>query len=363
MAVAVSMKAQRALRAASLVAHSLVERGPRAMWSVVRGMHDYWREPIVMQSMPVFLQIEPTILCNLECSYCINPFLPRERTSLTLDKFTRILDEVPSTRKISLVGIGETFMNKEVFSIIRYAKSRGIEVATTSNGTILTDRILGEILDSGLDALNFSLDGATKATYEKLRPGATFEKVLANIRRIAAAVEGRPRPKLAIWFLLNRDNVFELPDMVELVRSLGISSLNTQGVHYWGHPDWHDRANQANALDDLTATLQETRRRAEAAGIDFQWHNFPDAGAARECKWPWKGAYVTADGFVTPCCENGSDPVRINFGNVFEQPFVQIWNSEAYQQFRRELKSPAGRPAICADCPSYHKVITVPDAR
>ena len=78
-------------------------------------VRDYFREPVVMRSSPLFLQIEPTILCNLECSYCINPFLARERTSLTLEKFRRILDEVPSVSKISLVGIGETFMNKDVF--------------------------------------------------------------------------------------------------------------------------------------------------------------------------------------------------------------------------------------------------------
>ena len=320
---------------------------------------DYFTEPVRMRSLPAFLQVEPTILCNLECSFCINPSLPRERTSLTLEKFKRIVDEVPSVTKISLVGIGETFMNREIWSIIRYAKSRGIYVATTSNATILTDRLLGEVLDSGIDLLNFSIDGAVKETYERLRPGATFETVIANIRRIAAAVEGRRHPELAVWFLTSSENARELPEMVALVKSIGIRSLNTQGVHYWGHPDWHERANRANALDNLAELLRETRRRAEAAGVRFQWHNFPDLAAERECKWPWKGAYVTADGFVTPCCENGSDPQRINFGNIFDQPFVEIWNSDKYRSFRRELKSRDSRPAICVDCPSYHKPITV----
>jgi radical SAM protein with 4Fe4S-binding SPASM domain len=147
--------------------------------------------------------------------------------------------------------------------------------------------------------------------------------------------------------------------MVDLVKSLGISKLNTQGVHYWGHPDWHERAGQANTIDDLTSVLRETKRRADAAGVEFEWLNFPDPAAARSCKWPWKGSYITADGFVTPCCENGSDPQRINFGNLFEQSFSEIWNSDQYQQFRRDLQSTERRPAICTDCPSYHKTITL----
>jgi radical SAM protein with 4Fe4S-binding SPASM domain len=150
-----------------------------------------------------------------------------------------------------------------------------------------------------------------------------------------------------------------LPDMVDLARSLDIHSLNTQGVHYWGSDEWHGRANEANHVDGLVATLIETKRRAATAGIDFKWHNFSDVSTRRQCKWPWRGAYITSDGFVTPCCENGSDPSRINFGNIFERPFDEIWNSAEYQSFRRELASTTGRPAICIDCPSYHKTVTL----
>lgn len=353
----------RGLKRVRELAHVFRHRGVSGIVSVARSAREYYSEPMEMKSNPTFLQVEPTILCNLECSFCINPFLPRKRTSLSLANFERVLNEVPSATKISLVGIGESFMNKDLWSIIRLAKSRGVQIGTTSNGTFLTDRLLNEILESGLDWLNFSIDGATKETYERLRPGAEFEKVLANIRRVVTALNGRSRPKLAIWFLCNSENLYELPDMVQLVRSLGIDSLNTQGVHYWGHPDWHEKAVKANALDDLAAVLRETRRRANAAGIQFQWQNFPDPAAARTCKWPWKGAYVTSDGFVTPCCENGSDPARINFGNIFEQRFVEIWNSERYQQFRRELQSSDGRPAICVDCPSYHRTITADGSR
>lgn len=266
---------------------------------------------------------------------------------------------MPSVAKISLVGIGESFMNKELWQIVRQAKSKGIEIGTTTNGTILTERILHEIFDSGLDWLNFSLDGATKATFEKMRPGSVFEEVLGNLRRITEAARGRSRPTLSVWFLASRENIHELPQMVDLVKGLGISRLNTQGVHYWGHADWHDRAREANKIPELVGTLQHVAALARAAGVQFQAVNFPNREAGRGCKWPWKGSYITADGFVTPCCENGSDPDKINFGNVLDTPFSEIWNSESYQKFREELRDPHGRPSICVDCPSYHKPITL----
>ena len=190
------------------VVQAVVRRsGLRGAVALLRSAYDYYRERDVMAGAPLFLQVEPTILCNLECKFCINPYLPRARATLTLEKFQALLKQAPHVAKLSLVGIGESFMNKELWQIVRHAKSQGIEIGTTSNGTTLNDRILHEIVDSGLDWLNFSLDGATKATYEMMRPGAVFEQVLANIRRVVAAVGERERPTLAIWFLANRDNI------------------------------------------------------------------------------------------------------------------------------------------------------------
>ena len=333
--------------------------GLRGVATLLRSAYDYYREPEVMAGTPLFLQVEPTILCNLECKFCINPYLPRARATLTLEKFQEVLRQTPNVTKLSLVGIGESFMNKDLWQLIRHAKSQGIEIGTTSNGTTLNDRILHEIVDSGLDWLNFSLDGSTKATYEAMRPGAVFEQVLANIRKVVAAVGERERPQLAIWFLTTRENVKELPMMVPLVKGMGIRRLNTQGVHYWGHEDWHAGATRANDIPELLETLRAVARQAKEAGLAFQALNFPDPSAGRGCKWPWRGSYITADGYVTPCCENGSDPDKINFGNLFQQSYKEIWNSEGYRQFRRELRSTTGRPKICVDCPSYYRTMTL----
>jgi radical SAM protein with 4Fe4S-binding SPASM domain len=318
---------------------------------------DFLVEPLEVRGTPAFLQIEPTILCNLECKFCINPFLDRAREALTLEKFQRILDQVPTVVKISLVGIGESTLNKSLFELVREAKRRGIEIGTTSNGTILNEKILDGFVNSGLDWLNFSLDGATKETYEQMRPGATFEKTLENIRRVVAAVGDRPKPKLDIWFLSTSYNIHELPLMIPLVKSLGIRKLCTQGVHYWGHENWKDGASKANAVPDLRRRLREARDLAEREGLEFVAQNFPDPSRPRACKWPWKGSYITADGFVTPCCENGSDPKKINFGNLFETSYGRIWNGKNYQEFRKELKSSSGRPKICESCPSYYQTL------
>lgn len=349
----------RIIQGLNLLKNALRRKPPFGFIGLAKSAVDYYREPAAVSGSPLFLQIEPTILCNLECAYCINPTLSRDRTSLSFEKFKHILSEVPLINKISLVGIGESFMNKDLWKIIRYAKSSGLEIGTTTNATILNARLLDEIFSSGLDWLNFSIDGATKKTYEAMRPGANFEDVIANIHRIVSAAGKRAKPRLAVWFLSNSNNISELPDMVPLVKELGITELHTQGVHYWGHPDWYQGAQEANNIPSLRDHLKKTRDAADALDVSFQWVNFPDEKAPRSCKWPWKGAYITADGHVTPCCENGSDPKRITFGNIFDKSFSDIWNSHNYRTFRRELREKGTRPAICKDCPSYNKPITL----
>ena len=66
------------------------------------------------------------------------------------------------------------------------------------------------------------------------------------------------------------------------------------------------------------------------------------------CRLPWLSAYVTVNGYVTPCC-NIADQSVLGEANVFEHSFDEIWNGEAYQGFRQQLH--AGRLPFCSRCP------------
>ena len=48
---------------------------------------------------------------------------------------------------------------------------------------ILTDEIAKELIELGIERIYFSIEGATKETYEKIRVGANYDKVIDNIKR------------------------------------------------------------------------------------------------------------------------------------------------------------------------------------
>ena len=84
--------------------------------------------------------------------------------------------------------------------------------------------------------------------------------------------------------------------------------------------------------------------------------NVENAYGIRTCNWPWIITFVSISGDVTPCCMNGWDPDALSFGNIYRQPFEQIWYSEKYMAFRREMKAP-NRPSFCENCPGYGREV------
>ena len=68
------------------------------------------------------------------------------------------------------------------------------------------------------------------------------------------------------------------------------------------------------------------------------------------CHWPFTSAFITAEGYITPCCLR-PDPNVMNFGNINEKSFKEIWNSEKYVEFRKNMAEGRANP-ICDNCPN-----------
>ena len=73
----------------------------------------------------------------------------------------------------------------------------------------------------------------------------------------------------------------------------------------------------------------------------------------KQCKWPWNSSYIDNNGDVSPCCILGDSKVK-SFGNINNDNFSNIWNSENYQQFRNDIKNNK-IPSFCKSCYSEFK--------
>lgn len=316
-------------------------------------------EPLNMSSYPLMLQIEPTTHCNLECTMCANPISRRKKHHMSFEDFKRIIDRAPFLKKVSLVGAGEPLMNPAIFDMISYARSKGIAIGFATNGMLLSDasyrNMCAKLIEAGSDWLNISIDSADRAKYENIRRGASLDFVTNNIKRLVEARGKNERPDISIWFVIMENNVSDLTGVVKLAKDLGIGKVSAQLEHSWNEEELRIRigANRQSFAVEVKASLKEALSLAKEIGVDFDYVNVPAPGK-RSCKWPWKSAYISAEGFVTPCCLQGSNPEVINFGSAVKNDLKSIWNNDKYKKFRAALKAES-MPAICRGCTSYYE--------
>src|SRR5262245_66384807 len=126
--------------------------------------------PPIVSALPRSLYLETTNRCDSKCQTCIRTFKSLEPPAdLTLAEVQQIVEQFPVLERVVLHGIGEPLINKQIFEIVAYLKTRGATVLFNSDAISLTQKRAAQLIDSGLDEYRVSMDAATRATYAMIR--------------------------------------------------------------------------------------------------------------------------------------------------------------------------------------------------
>lgn len=326
--------------------------------------------------LPSHLQLEITSACNLRCLMCLVRYRPPVNKlvgAMPPELFHGLVDDMPGLRRLTLQGLGEPLLSPYLMDMVATAVKRSITVGFNTNATLLTRRRAEELVASGVDWLHVSLDGASASAYERVRDGADFDRVVANLAGLMAAkrAAGSTTPWIRVVFVAMRDTVAELPDLVRLLGRIGVDELHVQNLsHSFSDAD---PAGRYAEIRDFTAdqalwTGADTERAAavfrEAATVAGELGvrlRLPYAGAppagppatGPACSWPWDAAYITSTGVVQPCCMVMGDD-RVRLGSLSERSFPEIWYGEEYREFRRRLGGD-DPPEVCRGCSLYRR--------
>ncbi len=327
-------------------------------------------------TLPRSIYIEPTTRCNELCQQCPRTLLSREDDrDLSFDNFRYIVDQFPVLERVVLHGLGEPLLNKELPRMIRYLKARGTYVLFNSNGILLNAKRGQELIDAGLDEYRLSMDGATRETYAQVRGVDAFDKIWRNVRAFIAMqqeqqVEARfiaPKPAVSLWFTAMKENLHELPGLIDLAYEHGIREIHLQRLVYFEQGLAHSK--QALFRRSTREELELVHRSEEickqrgivfsAAGsatpLESLVRDFGDRPWSG-CQRPYTLTYITSSGNVLSCCfaPFGHSSAREYqeervLGNVFQEPLEAIWRGERYEAFRRDFES--DHPAKqCSQC-------------
>ena len=298
-----------------------------------------------IKGMPISISVEPTTACNLRCPECPSGLRSFTRPTGNLDPalFYSMIDEIGDTLSYLIFYFqGEPYLHRELHDMIRYASDRGIYTATSTNAHFLDEETALKTVESGLDRLIISIDGATQETYESYRKTGKLEKVLEGTRNVMNARKtlGKKHPHILWQFLVVRPNEHEIPAIKELAKSYGVDQLGFKTAQIYDY----------QYGNELIPTIEKYARYHQLDNGEYAIKNTLN----NECWKMWHSCVITWDGRVVPCCFD-KDAHHV-LGNTTENSFSEIWQSHAYQNFRGTLLQSRDQIEMCKNCTEGTKV-------
>lgn len=313
------------------------------------------------------IETEITTSCYLKCIHCEHTFFDKSylNQNITLEQFRKIVDPIKNLKWINVTGEGSSFLNPDFLDLLRYLKSRNIYVDFSHDFFYMTDEIARELINLGVERIYISIDATTKETYEKIRVGSNFEKVIGNIKRFIELKKEMksPIPELCFRMAFFKDNVHEVEQLIDLIHSFGDTkdlgdepSVNIVAIlEFEQTKGW--------VVEIPKEVIDRVNKKAKEYGLTVYWSH---STHIEEKKPPldycvaWTEPYVMIRGHVVPCCGvlmSNKRPFleKYAFGNVYEEPLKEIWDSKRYKDFRKMIVNPKGKvPILCVGCRSFN---------
>jgi pyrroloquinoline quinone biosynthesis protein E len=314
----------------------------------------------LLDILPTKLDFENVSRCNFRCPSCpVSGWEKGRRASdMQLEDFKGIVDELGTLVEIKIQGLGEPLLGGDTyFEMIRFARSRHIWVRTTTNASLLHARDnAARLIDSDVNEVQVSVDGANRETFQAIRVGSRFEQVRRNCVLLNGICRKRGILRTRMWVVVQRLNAGEMVNLVELGAELVFPRITfALDMHGWGMGGM--RQSNSEKLVPLSQIADNAHRSVErgrelGAQVSF-WQNTAKYSFLRSeglCPWPFERAFVSSDLRVVPCCMI-SDPGVLDLGDA--RSLGAVWNSEAYRSFR-EAHMEGRIPGPCRMCYSYH---------
>ncbi len=304
--------------------------------------------PAPRVAAPLALLAELTHRCPLQCPYCANP-LQLERVAAELDTATwlRVLEEAAALGVLQVhFSGGEPCARRDLLDLVRHAAQRGLYSNLITSGVTLDAAALQALADAGLDHVQLSFQDAEAAEADRI--GGTRG---GHARKLAVAAlihdVGLP---LTANFVVHRQNLARLPDMLALGEALGASRIEIAHVQYYG---WALR--NRDALMPTRAQLDAANAAVEAAQARLRGrltvdYVVPDYYAAlpKACMggWAQRLINITPAGLALPCHAAETLP-GFAFPSVRTHSLAAIWHEDpGFVRFR----GTAWMPEPCRSC-------------
>ena len=273
----------------------------------------------IITDFPLFLQIQPNMICNYKCPHCLmgQPALKKKYydKGINFITFQRIVleGEEHDCPSISPQGWNEPLAIKDLEKYIKFASDHGfIDIMLNTNGSLLTKDRAKKLLDSGLTRIRFSLDAVTSETYKKVRFSDEYDKVIENIDNFIELRDlmGYKLPVIGVSFCKISKNEHELDkffdfwvDKVDLVTSQTFIPPIVDPIYNEFYPSGN---NNCDAIPDQFS-----------------------------CPQPFERVFIHHSQ-IYPCCYYSDASLKI--GDLNKDTIFKAWNGKKATDLRKILR-------------------------
>lgn len=299
-------------------------------------------------------QIELTTRCPLRCRMCMRTAAEDwHAADMPLDAFKRLSPYLRDVENVVLEGWGEPLVYPDLVDAIRIVKGEGARAGFVTGGRDLTTGYVRDLTEAGLDFVGFSLAGATPRTHGAVRVHSDLAVVLRAVETFRR-IGGDRGPNLHIVYLMLKENLAEIPLLLDLAKDAGIGTIFlinlVQISNAWQNEQKVFSCGPVSEHEDF---LKEMELKAKRLGIVLRKPFLSPQRIGICAENPLKNLYVSVTGQVAPCvhlnppvpsplrriyCNEESSLEKVSFGNIFETPLHRIWNDPGYAAFRKRFE-------------------------
>lgn len=283
------------------------------------------------------MDVELTNLCNFRCCFCPTGTKSTKRIKgmMTDDVVDALIENI---QKYQIPGVrfsrwGEPTMHPKYLDIFeRIKKETDALLHFNTNGSFLDESAIRRLLDMHLDSIKFSFQGADEGTYNEMREGGDYERLLSTIRTFHTMHGDRDYPFIQISTTLTGETAEQVENFK---RDIGAYC----DYYNVGYTKLHHLDVDAMHIDE--AEKEKIRRLQKQETIHHVYREIcPEAFNKLSVNW---------NGDVTLCCSDYDNFMIV--GNILDQDICDIFNSKAADNYRKVIA--AGeyvRIACCSTC-------------
>lgn len=270
--------------------------------------------------------VEITNVCNLRCSMCPRLSMTRKPKHMEVEFFDDFLRRNHKTLEfVGLNGYGEPLLHPRLFDILEICKKYKVPAGISTNCTMLMGETAQRLIEEGPEHLILAIDSVQRESYEQVRVGADFDRVMQNVRGFLELLSTKKSHTFVVLqCIYMTETKGQIREFIKSFSSFHYDAIRIRQLTYSG-----------NTRTDANYTNPKT-----------------------PCYWLWTEPMLLSNGQLTVCCQDVNG--ELSLGSCHNDSLTELWQSERIRHIR-QLHAEGKRQGIriCKDCNMYQPTVAL----